>query len=90
MPDLIKKRNPECLNPREVRIVNIKSGEILRLNATFDDLTTIVVELLRGKYEPVALKTDENFFSECERVVESACFAPADEEDEEKSVCSDV
>jgi hypothetical protein len=36
------------------------------------------------------LKTDENFFSECERVVESACFAPADEEDEEKSVCSDV
>lgn len=83
MPDLLKKRNPECLNPREVRIVNIKSGEILRLNATFEDLTTIVVELLRGKYEPVALKTDENFFSECERVVQSARFL--EEDDEEKA-----
>lgn len=65
-PDLLKRRNPECVAPREVRIVNIKTGEIIRLNACFDDLTTIVVELLRGRYETVAPKTNEEFLSECD------------------------
>lgn len=64
-PDLLKRRNPECVEPREVRIVNIKTGEIFRLNACFDDLTTIVVELLRGRYETSVPKTNEEFLLEC-------------------------
>lgn len=66
-PDLLVKRNAECVDKREVRIINIKTGEILRLNATFDDLTTIVVELLRGKYEKELIKTDEEFLEDCRR-----------------------
>lgn len=69
-PDIEKKRNPECANKREVRVFNIKTGEILRLNATFDNLTTIVVELLRGKYESHRPKTNEEFLQDCERFMD--------------------
>ena len=65
-PDVAKKREAKCLNPREVRIFNIKTGEILRLNAGFEELTTIVVELLRGKYEPHKPKTNEEFLQDCD------------------------
>lgn len=69
-PDLNKKRNPENVDPREARLVNIKTGEILRLNATFDDLTTIVVELLKGRYDAEMPKTDEEFLLSCREFVE--------------------
>lgn len=65
-PDILKRRNPECVEPREVRIVNIKTGEIVRLNANFEDLTTIVIELLRGKYASSTPKTNEEFLSDCD------------------------
>lgn len=69
-PDIHKKREtPPCANHREVRIFNIKTGEILRLNATFDELTMIVVELLRGKYESQKPKTNEEFLQDCERFI---------------------
>lgn len=64
-PNIDKKRTVECANPREVRIFNIKTGEILRLNATFDELTIIVVEMLRGKLEKTTLKSNEDFLQEC-------------------------
>jgi hypothetical protein len=70
-PDILKKRNAECANKREVRVFNIKTGEVLRLNATFDELTTIVVELLRGKYESHRPKTNEEFLQDCERFMDS-------------------
>ena len=69
-PDLNKKRNPDNVDPREARLVNIKTGEILRLNATFDDLTTIVVELLKGRYDTEMPKTDEEFLSCCREFME--------------------
>ena len=69
-PDLLKKRNATCVNSREVRLFNIKTGEILRLNATFEELTVIVIELLKGKYEKLALKTNEEFLSECEKYMD--------------------
>ena len=65
-PDILKKRTAECVNKREVRIFNIKTGEILRLNATFEELTIIVVELLRGKYAKTTPKTNEEFLSDCD------------------------
>jgi hypothetical protein len=69
-PDIAKKRNASCVNPREVRVFNIKTGEILRLNATFDELTIIVVELLRGKYDSQKLKTNEEFLQDCANFME--------------------
>lgn len=70
-PDICtKKRNAQCVNSREVRVFNIKTGEILRLNATFDELTIIVVELLRGKYERTNPKSNEQFLSECENFMD--------------------
>lgn len=47
-----------------LRILNIKTGEILLLNASFEQLTTIVVELLKGKYTDIVPKTDEEFIHE--------------------------
>ena len=75
-PDIDKKRNAECVNKREVRIFNIKTGEVLRLNATFDTLTTIVVELLRGKYESHRPKTNEEFLLDCERFMDTFVSSP--------------
>jgi hypothetical protein len=65
------RETPECPNPRETRLFNIKTGEILRLNATFEDLTIIVVELLRGKYESHLPKTNEEFLEDCEKFMAS-------------------
>lgn len=63
----------ECSNKREVRIFNIKTGEVLRLNATFEELTIIVVEILRGnsKIEKSAPITNEDFLRECEDYMNS-------------------
>jgi hypothetical protein len=55
----------KCLKPRESRILNIKTGEKWFLNASFEELTTIVVSLLKGKYNKHANKTDEEFLEEC-------------------------
>jgi hypothetical protein len=70
-PDILNNPNSECVKPREVRLFNIKTGEILRLNATFEDLTIIVVELLRGKYERKPPKTNEEFLQDCEKYMNS-------------------
>jgi len=50
---------------RVVRLFNIRTGEIQRLDATFDELTTIMVALLKGKYDKPEEKTDELFLDEC-------------------------
>jgi hypothetical protein len=70
-PDVAVKRRAVCTNPKEARLINIKTGEILRLNATFDDLTTIVVELLKGKYEAVPHRTTEEFLGDCHQFLQS-------------------
>ena len=45
---------------KKIKIFNIKSGEILELRATTEELTRVIVELLRGKYtKPVALSDTE-------------------------------
>jgi len=50
---------------RNIRILNIKTGEVLQLEATMDELTLIVVSLLQGKYCPPVVKTDEEFVQDC-------------------------
>ena len=70
-PDILTTRNAECIQRKDVRLFNIKTGEILRLNATFEELTIIVVELLRGKYESQKPKTNEEFLQDCEKYMDS-------------------
>jgi hypothetical protein len=50
---------------KKAKILNLKNGEILRLDATFEELTYVVVELLKGKYNDVEKKEDDAFIQEC-------------------------
>lgn len=50
---------------RNFRILNIKTGEVLQLNATTEELSLIVIALLKGKYCDPVVKTDEEFVSDC-------------------------
>jgi hypothetical protein len=55
------------LNPssqHQIKIFNIKTGQILRLDADLDTLTEIVVKLLKGKYEIREPITDEVFLQQ--------------------------
>jgi hypothetical protein len=49
----------------DFKILNIKTGEILRVDATIDELTQIMVALLKGKYGEPVVKTDEEFIADC-------------------------
>lgn len=58
----------KILNPgeeRQTKILNIKTGEIWRLDASLEELTGIVAELLKGKYNETEINTDENFVGMC-------------------------
>lgn len=50
---------------KNIRILNIKTGEVLQLEATIDELTVIVVYILQGKYCSQVVKTDEEFIEDC-------------------------
>ena len=52
-------------SPRQVKVYNMRTGEKLRLEASYEDLTNIVVELLRGKYEEPMKLTDDEFIEQC-------------------------
>lgn len=51
--------------PKEFKLFNIKTGEILRLEATGEQLNTIVLALLKGKYQDTVVKTEEEFIADC-------------------------
>jgi hypothetical protein len=50
--------------PREFKLYNVKTNELLVMDYEFDDLTFIIVALLKGKYEETERKTDEEFIEE--------------------------
>jgi hypothetical protein len=50
---------------KNIRILNIKTGEVLQLEATIDELTLIIVSILQGKYCEPIVKTDEEFIEDC-------------------------
>jgi hypothetical protein len=56
-------------NPRTIRILNIKSGEQFRLHASMEELTQIVVALLKSKYTEQMLKNDDEFVEECNSIM---------------------
>ena len=47
------------------KLFNIKTGELYVINATMDDLNTIVLALLRNKFTKQVQKTDEEFINDC-------------------------
>ena len=57
-------------NIRDFKIFNIKTGEIYQLFATMEELNDIVVSILRGKYETIIIKTDNDFITECKNTIE--------------------
>jgi len=52
-------------SPKTFRILNVKTGERMRLDANIDDLTTIVVALLEGKYGETEVLDDATFLEKC-------------------------
>jgi hypothetical protein len=54
---------------REFKIMNIKTGEILRLNATDEELTAVVLEIFKNKYTRQVAKTDAEFLAEAAAAV---------------------
>jgi hypothetical protein len=48
-------------NKKKFKLLNIKTGELLELNATEHELTKIVVALLKGKYDRLYVRSDEEF-----------------------------
>ena len=57
-------------NIRDFKIFNIKTGEIYQLFATMEELNDIVVSILRGKYQELTIKTDNEFLQECKITIE--------------------
>jgi hypothetical protein len=57
---------------KEVKIYNIRTGEIQRLDATKEELDYIVVSLLQGKYQKIVKKTDEEFLEDCRKIISGA------------------
>jgi len=55
--------------PKVFKIFNIKTGDILRLDATMDELNHIMSELLLGKYQEIDPKTDEEFIADCHTIL---------------------
>lgn len=62
---LWKTINPNC--KKIFKILNIKSGEILVLQSTIEELTKIVVLILQGKYCSPIVMEDNEFIEECHK-----------------------
>jgi len=60
---------------KQFKILNIRTGEMLRLESGMDDLTKIVTSLLRNKYEKSMKLTDSEFVQKCgEYIVADTIF----------------
>jgi tRNA G46 methylase TrmB len=59
------KMHSDELPSKEFKIFNIRTRELLSLNATLEDLNTIMIAMLKGKYKVQEAKTDEEFIASC-------------------------
>lgn len=51
------------------KIFNIKTGEILRLDASMDDLHIIMTTLLKGRFQEPIKKDDDEFIEDCQNCI---------------------
>jgi hypothetical protein len=54
---------------REFKIFNVKTAQVLQLNATTDQLTYIICILLKNKFKVQETKTDEEFIEDCKGII---------------------
>jgi hypothetical protein len=59
----IHQNNVELLN-RNFKILNIKTGEILRLDASMEELNMIMRKLLKGKYSKMRVLSNDEFLQD--------------------------
>jgi hypothetical protein len=52
-------------NKKQFKIFNIRTKELLSLDASQDDLNTIILALLKGKFSKQETKLDEEFINDC-------------------------
>ena len=52
-------------NIRDFKIFNIKTGDVMRLEATTEQLDTIMIALIKGKYHLRTVKKDDDFIYDC-------------------------
>jgi hypothetical protein len=50
---------------KEFKLFNIRTGELLRLEASMDELNHIMLTLLKAKFKDQIIKTDEEFINDC-------------------------
>ena len=50
---------------KSFKLFNIRSGELLRLEASMDELNHIMLTLLKVKFQEKVVKTDEDFINDC-------------------------
>lgn len=48
-------------------IFNIRTKELLSLNCSLEDLNTIILALLKGKFQKQEIKSDKDFIKDCSR-----------------------
>jgi len=58
-------------NNKNFRLFNIKTGELWKIDAEIEDLTTIVVALIRGKCHKIDKKTDVEYIEESKQFISS-------------------
>jgi hypothetical protein len=67
---LWRRIHPSC--KREFKIFNIKTGELLLLDANLEILDKIIVSLLSGKYEVHLPPEDSDFIDDCSKIIENS------------------
>ncbi len=73
-------------NVMDFKLFNIKTGEILRLNAGDEVLNKIMILLLKGKYSKAVPKKEGDFVIECREWLDEFLGEEEKEEEEECDV----
>jgi len=55
------------------KIFNIKTNELLVLDASNDELNTIMLALLKGKFQKQQIKADDEFIGDCKKYLQDLC-----------------
>lgn len=61
----MRHSKPDKDSKKVFKLFNIRSGELLRLEASMDELNHIMLTLLKIKFQERVVKTDEDFIHEC-------------------------
>jgi len=52
------------------KIYNIKTNELVRLDATMEELNTIIISILKSKFQTQTIKCDDEFIGDCKKYLE--------------------